>query len=330
MMTCLPSSGGFVDIEVESAWAATTGTKAVRVAVVDSGIDHGHPDLGGNVWSNACEGTLGDGDTPCLGRTLGNGFPDDVHGYNFIDDVPNAVDTSASAHGNMVAGVIGAVTNNDVGVAGVNWHVSLMALKFTRESKGLVADAAEAIRYAVLERAHVINASFSTEGDDIHLRAAIEAAKLAGILVVAAAATDDGAEENLDDFGGYPCVYDLANVLCVTAVDESHALASSWGATTVDLGAPGVAIYSAFTSPLHRKQSGTSMAAPFVSGVAALILSKCPGLDLAQLRTRLLTGLPFSSPPGRSTVTGKRVNAKLALAASCGPGPPGHPTLLEP
>jgi subtilisin family serine protease len=230
----------------------------------------------------------------------------------------------------MVAGVVGAVTDNGLGIAGTSPEVSLLALKFARESKGLVADAAEAIRYAVLEGASVVNASFSTEGDDLHLRAALELANEAGVLVVAAAATDDGTAKDLDDFGGYPCVYDLPNVLCVTVANEDHALASSWGATTVDLAAPGVNIRSTFLSPEYRKQvsASTSLAAPFVSGVAALILSRCQ-VSLAELRAGLLAGLPLSQPAGQQIASGKRLNASLALATSCGEGP-SPPQLLEP
>jgi subtilisin family serine protease len=323
---------GLDDIDAPLAWETTKGSPGVRVAVIDSGIDYLHPDLMGNIWANPCETVLGDGDTACLGSPSGNGFKDDVRGYNFAADLPDPMDTSALAHGTMVAGVIGAVTNNNMlGIAGTNWHVRLLALKFAPGSSGLVADAAEAIHYAVNEKVHVINASFSFEGDDPRLRAAVERAQTEGILVVAAAATDEGDPQNLDDFGGYPCVYELSNVLCVTAIDQNAELASSWGATTVDLGAPGVGIRSTFLRPDYRLHQGasTSLAAPFVTGVAALIHAACPGVSLSTLRSGLLTGKSFTAPMGKQTATSIRLNAKLALEASCSHlTPPGQPTLL--
>ncbi len=326
-----PEQWGLEDIDAEAAWTTTTGDARTLVAVVDSGIDYRHPDLVDNVWKNPCEvNAPGDGDTACSGQA-GNGYPDDVYGFNFVDDLPDPLDKSALAHGTMLAGVIGAVTNNGKGIAGTSWHVKLLALKFARGGTGSVADAAEAIRYAVREKVHVINASFSTESDDPLLREAIEAANGAGILVVAAAATDDGTAKDLDDWGGYPCVYDLPNVLCVTAVDKEGVLASSWGATTVDLAAPGVDIRSTFTSPDYRLQSsGSSMAAAFVSGVAALIRSACPSVSVAGLRGGLLSGKPFSYPADKRILTGQRLDAGLALVASCAPAGPGPPALLEP
>lgn len=277
---------GLADIEAEAAWAIAKGLKSTSVAVIDSGIEHSHPDLTRNV--------------------------DTSRSYNFVDETTDANDTSGGGHGTMVAGVIGAVTNNEMGVAGVDWDVSLLALKISREDSGLAVDAAQAIRYAAAQHVDVINASWSLSDDDGFILDAIRQAE--NILFVAAAPTSGGDAENIDSFGGFPCVFDLPNVVCVTASDEAGAIASSWGATTVDIAAPGVRIWSTFKAPFYRKEPlSTSLAAPFVTGVAALIRSACPGIGVAELREAVLTGVSHSTENGRATVTGFRLNANLAL-----------------
>jgi subtilisin family serine protease len=289
----LKDQWGIYDIEAPAAWVTTTGKRSVSVAVIDSGIEYGHPDLAANV--------------------------DTTRSYNFVDKNSDARDTSTASHGTMVAGVIGAVTNNKLGVAGTNWYISMLALKVARARRGTAVDVAQAIRYAAIQKVDVVNMSFSLVDDDPYIKQEIEAAKT--ILFVAAAATNGGKAEDLETWGGYPCVYDLDNLLCVTSVDQTRNLASSWGATVVDLAAPGIQIRSTFRTKSYRLQNGTSMAAPFVSGVAALIRSACPGIDIAALRASILTGNDFTYPNGRNTVTGQRVSARLALEASFGLSP---------
>ncbi len=247
------------DINLPAAWSTSTGSRSVVVAVIDSGVDYTDPDLAANIWTNTNTGI--------------DGFSGDLHGYNFVANNGNPMDDNG--HGTHVAGIIGAVGNNGQGVAGVNWNVTIMPLKFLDSTGGgYTSDAIRAINYATMERVQygvnvrVINASWSSGVADPGLSAAIQAAGNAGILFVAAAGNSG---TNNDMSPQYPANISLPNVVSVAASDSNNNLAvfSDYGASSVNLAAPGVSIYSTLPGGRYGFLSGTSMATPEVAGVAA-------------------------------------------------------------
>ncbi len=254
---------------------------------------------------------------------------DDVYGADFTNDDSDPLDDSS--HGTHVAGIIGAQGNNGIGGVGVNWTVHLVALKFLdKNGEGNTANAAEAIDYAVKAGARVINASWGGPAFSFALFKAIRNAANQGVLVVAAAGNEGS---NSDTQPEYPASYDLPNVISVAATDAGDGLVdfSNYGARTVDLGAPGDDIYSTvpkFANPSgYAYFSGTSMAAPFVSGAAALYLSHTPSATVTQVRDALLQTVdPLPALVGK-TVTGGRLDLGRALgAAQPAPPPPASPS----
>jgi len=308
------------DIGAPAAWDLTTGGD-VTVAVVDTGVDYNHADLNRNIWRNPGEPPNGVDDD-------GNGFVDDVYGADFTNDDSDPLDDSS--HGTHVAGIIGAEGNNGIGGVGVDWQVRLIALKFLdKNGEGNTADAAEAIDYAVKGGARVINASWGGPAFSFALFKAIRNAGNQGVLVVAAAGNEGS---NSDSQPEYPASYDLPNVISVAATDAGDGLVdfSNYGAGQVDLGAPGDEIYSTvpkFANPSgYNYFSGTSMAAPFVSGAAALYLSRTPTAPVTQVRDALLQSVdPVPALAGK-TVTGGRLNVGRALGAGQVAQPPPAPS----
>lgn len=305
-------SGGVAgaDISAAAAWDLTTGSHDIVVGVVDTGVDYTHPDLAANMWVNPGEiaGNNVDDD--------GNGFVDDVHGMNAITGSGDPMDDNA--HGTHVSGTIGGAGNDGVGVAGVNWNVSIMGLKFLSGSgSGTTADAIEAINYAVAMKnagvnIRVLNNSWGGGGFSQALEDAITAAYAADILFVAAAGNSSS---NNDQFPHYPSSYEVPNVLAVAATTRTDSLSSfsSFGLTSVDLGAPGSDIYSTTPGNGYASFSGTSMATPHVAGAAALVLSINEGLTTEELKQILMdTGDPIPALDG-ITVSGKRLNVENAL-----------------
>jgi subtilisin family serine protease len=289
------------DIRAESAWTITTGSRSVIVAVIDSGIDIRHPDLEANIYVNP-------GEIPGNGiDDDGNGLIDDVHGWDFRNDDNDPSDDLG--HGTHVAGTIGAVGNNHTGVTGVNWAVSLLPLKFLgADGSGTEADAIAAIDYATRMGARIMNNSWGGRSSSQALLDAINAAGDAGALFVAAAG-NDGA--NADVAPHYPAALNAANIVSVAATDPNDHLAgfSNYGAVSVDLGAPGVSILSTLPGGTYGVYSGTSMAAPHVSGVAALIRAVEPGIDVVALKQRLLGTVDHVAALAGKMVTGGRLNA---------------------
>ena len=230
---------GDTDIDAPEAWDITTGNSNVVVAVLDSGVDYNHPDLKANIWTNQAElsGSPGADDD-------GNGKIDDIHGWDFVDDDNDPIDSND--HGTHVAGTIGAVGNNTTGVTGVVWTVKIMPLRFLDSfGSGSVGDAIEAIDYAIDKGAKIINASYGSYTYSTAERDAIARARDAGILFVAAAGNDNWNNDAATKH--YPSSYDLANIIAVAATDQSDSRASfsNYGATSVDVAAPGTMIYSA-------------------------------------------------------------------------------------
>ena len=314
-------SGGTVDVDIDApeAWAIVTGDPSVVVAVVDTGIDYTHPDLAANMWTNALEfaGAPGVDDD-------GNGYVDDIYGYDFVNDDGDPMDDHS--HGTHVAGTIGAVGDNGVGVVGVNWSVQLMGLKFLdSDGEGLTSDAIEAIDYATMMKesygVNVVatNNSWGGGGFSSQLRDAIAGSGAADIIFVAAAGNGGGDHvgDDNDTFPHYPSSYDLDNIIAVAATDHNDARASfsNYGATTVDLAAPGVGIWSTVNGGGYAYKDGTSMASPHVAGVAALLKSVHPDWTYDQVIDRVLSGVdPVVSMAG-ITVTGGRLNAFGALSS---------------
>ncbi|MCM2324556.1 MAG: S8 family serine peptidase [Oligoflexia bacterium] len=257
-------------IRAPEAWRLTQGSEEIVVAVIDTGVDYRHPDLADNIWINEGEraGLAGVDDD-------GNGYVDDVYGYDFHNNRGNAMDDNK--HGTHVAGIIGALLN-DTGIVGVSPKVRIMALKFLGSSgSGDANNAIRAINYAVDHGARIISNSWGGGGRSQLLEAAIQRAISKGIYVVAAAGNESS---NNDQVPMYPAGY--SGVISVASSDAADALSSfsNYGASSVWIAAPGSDILSTIPGLRHARLSGTSMAAPQVSGALALALSmgKDPGL----------------------------------------------------
>jgi len=226
------------DINVAPVWSTATGSKDVIVAVIDEGVNISHEDLKRNIWLNADEiPNNGEDDDE-------NGYVDDIRGYDFYNDDETVYDAEdGDRHGTHVAGIIGAQGNNGVGVAGVNWNVSIMPVKFLGPDGGDDFAGAEAIVYAVDNGAKVINCSWGGEGDSPIIEEAIDYANDHGVLIAAAAGNDG---MSTDSYAFWPASSDSPNVISVAATDENDELApfSNFGERTVDIGAPGVDVTS--------------------------------------------------------------------------------------
>jgi subtilisin family serine protease len=295
------------DIRATSAWDVTTGASPVLVSVIDTGMDYTHQDLAANVWTNPGEipGNNIDDD--------GNGFIDDVHGWDFVNHDSDPMDDNG--HGTHVSGTIGAVGDNGIGVTGVCWHaVQIMPLKFLDGSgSGSTGDAVLAIQYATMMHARILSNSWGGGSFSQTLQQAIQDASDAGILFVAAAGND---AVNNDFTPHYPANYDVPLVISVASTDANDSLStfSCWGPTTVDLGAPGSGILSTLPGNSYGVYSGTSMATPHVSGALALMLSLHPAMTGPSAKVMLLNSVhPISALMGR-TVTGGRLDAFAMLA----------------
>lgn len=312
-----PSLGslyGMRKINAPIAWDLTKGDRRVVVGVIDTGVDCSHPDLAMNCMSNPGETGL-----DSLGkdkRTNGvdddkNGYVDDFRGWDFANNDNNPFDDHG--HGTHVAGTIGAVGNNGMGAVGVAWMVGIMGLKFLNASgSGTLEAAIRAIDYANMMNLPMTNNSWGGGGYSQALSDAIAKGQAKGLLFVAAAGNESN---NNDTSPSYPASYKLDNIVSVAATDSQDALASfsNVGKLSVHLAAPGVQILSLLPGNRMGFLSGTSMATPHVSGVAALIKARYPLAKYPDIKRRLLQGvdkLPNLEP---KTITGGRLNALNSL-----------------
>ncbi len=304
---------GLAKIGAPQAWDTTQGSRSVVVGIIDEGIDFNHSDLQANIWTNPSPGSI-------------SGISGDIHGYDFIN---GSGTVPAEPHATHVAGTIGAVGNNSIGVAGVNWQVSLMSLRFINDAtgSGSDADAMKAYSYAKQMRdlwtssggtkganIRALNASYGGGGYSQASADAINALGQSGILFVAAAGNDG---RNTDVQPNYPSDYALSNVVSVAATNSGDTLASfsNFGTRTVLLGAPGVSILSTTPNNTYSFFSGTSMATPHVTGAAALLCAANPNLSVNQLRALLsFNGDVVSALQGQS-LSGRRLNVFKSLQA---------------
>ncbi|MEM6531829.1 MAG: fibronectin type III domain-containing protein [Myxococcota bacterium] len=305
---------GLAKIQAEQAWAMGTGSASVVVAVTDTGVDLDHPDLQANLWVNPGEiaGNGVDDD--------GNGFVDDVNGWDFVSDDANPDDDNG--HGTHVAGTVGAVGNDGVGIPGVNWTVSIQAVKMLGASgSGSLFDGASSILYAARNGAQIVNASWGCRCNASYVEDAIRELQANGGLFVAAAGNSTA--DNDESRAHYPASHPVSNVVSVAATTTSDSLASfsNYGRTRVHVAAPGQGILSTYPGGRYASLSGTSMAAPHVAGMAALLLSLEPSLTTDQLKARLIQSSDPVAALGGRVVANGRVNALRLIGEDRDPPP---------
>ncbi len=311
------------DLDALNAWANTKGSDEVVVAVLDTGVDYKHEDLVSNMWERPAKLA------PYRDDDLGpfndkHGFDidnesarvDEVLGYAGRDNIGDPMDDNG--HGTHCAGIIGAEGDNGIGVSGINQKIKIMPLKFLgRGGFGSTDDAIAAINYAIDRKKNgvnlrIISASWGSTAKSKALEDVIKAAGDAGILFIAAAGNDGS---NNDSRPHYPSNYDLPNVISVAALDRNDKLASfsNYGEKTVHIAAPGKEIVSTWLGGNYREASGTSMATPYVSGVAALIIASDPQISMKNLRTRLLGSVDELDSLKGKVATGGRLCAANSL-----------------
>jgi len=316
-----PSYGslwGLEKIHMPRVWSSTAGTGGVVVAVFDTGMDLTHPDLSANLWINPgeTEGNASDDD--------GNFYVDDISGWDFYDNDNDPSD--AQQHGTHVAGTVGAVGNNGIGVAGVGWNIRLLPIKFfgynsSGQLEGYTDDAVSGMYYVIdLARrgvpVRVTNHSWGGTGESTLLKDVFRIAGNYGIVHIAAAGNGTGVERDNDLYPHYPASYDLSNIVAVANTTASDGLSSSsyYGAISVDLGAPGESILSTIPVGGYGYKSGTSMASPHVAGALALVFDLFPDMSWQEARELLFAGVdPLASLNGLCA-TGGRLNVYKMLA----------------
>lgn len=307
---------GLKKADAARAWAVTKGSRDIIVAVIDTGIDINHEDLKSNLWRNPGETGLDSKGRDKATNGIdddGNGFVDDVYGWNFVSS--NNKLTDNHGHGTHIAGIIGAEANNGKGIVGISPEVSIMVLKyFDPQSPGSdnLKNTIKSIHYAVKMGAHIINYSgggleFSQEEHD-----AVELAHKKGILFVAAAGNE---RSNSDKIPYYPADYGLDNIISVTAFNPAQDVLSSsnWGVLSVDIAAPGQNILSTLPGNSYGFMTGTSQATAFVTGAASLIMSHKTGFKYSDVKKYILSTGDALPNLADKTKTSRKLNLYKAL-----------------
>lgn len=316
-------------MSLPAAWDLSTGSSTVVVAIVDTGIQYTHPDLSQNMWQNPGEtaGNSTDDD--------GDFVIDDVYGYNSVANTGDPYDDNG--HGTHVAGIIGAQGNNGIGVPGANWTVQLIAAKFLDSTgSGLTSNAINCLNYLIYLKNHgvnirVANHSWGGSGYNASLYNAFVASTSAGIVNVIAAGNSG---LNLDSNDEYPAKFQGTGLITVAALNTGSTITSlnlasfsNYSTTYVQIAAPGQNILSTFLTSQLAYLSGTSMAAPQVSGVVALIAARYPSLTVTGLHNALLNGAYTFSPISSKVANGRVLDAFHALTAGATPTPTQTPTI---
>jgi thermitase len=298
------------------AWSVSKGNRDIIVAVIDTGADVKHEDLDTNIWTNP-----GETGVDAKGRNKasngidddGNGFIDDVHGWNFVSN--NGILTDNHGHGTHIAGIIGAKAGNNKGISGISPEISLMILKYydpkvagTDNLKNTIAS----IHYAVKMGAHIINYSGGGTEYSQDEKDAIMEAERKGILFVAAAGNE---RSNSDQFKYYPADYGLSNVVSVTAIDPSTEVLSSsnYGTETVDIAAPGQNILSCLPGNAYGYMTGTSQATAFVTGAAALVMARREAFKAVDIKKYILSTGDAQASLSTKTRTSRQLNLYKSL-----------------
>jgi subtilisin family serine protease len=310
--------------QAAEAWSAgSTGSNSVYVGIIDEGYQFNHPDLAANAWTNPFDPVDGSDND-------GNGYVDDTRGWDFNGNDNSVYDGTGDDHGTHVAGTIGARGNNGAGVAGVNWNVTFIDAKFLGPNGGTTANAVKAVDYLTdLKTRHGLNIvasnnSWGGGGYSQSLYDAIGRANAQNILFIAAAGNggSDGRGDNIDSAPSYPASYTNPNIIAVAAINSTGGLASwsNYGSTGVDLGAPGVGIWSTVPTDAYASYSGTSMATPHVTGAAALYASLHPGSSAATIKSAILSSTVATSSLAGKTATGGRLNVAALTGSDTGGG----------
>ncbi|MCX7674388.1 MAG: S8 family serine peptidase [Bdellovibrionaceae bacterium] len=301
----LSQAWGIEKSQAQKAWRLSQGSERLIVAVIDTGCDLKHEDLFANYWQNSAELPNGKDDD-------GNGFVDDINGWNFVDSNHDLSDNHG--HGTHIAGIIAAMAGNGKGIVGIAPKVKIMCLKYfdPKRPSDHLKNTIAAINYAVQQGAHIINYSGGGLEPSEAEKKAIERAREKGILFVAAAGNE---RSNSDVYRYYPADYGLDNIISVTAINpQTEVLPSSnYGVQTVDLAAPGQNILSTLPGNSYGFMTGTSQATAFVTGAVALVMAHKPELNYLEVKKYILqTGDPFESLVGK-TRTSRKLNLYKAL-----------------
>ncbi|MEX0418228.1 S8 family peptidase [Bacillus sp. C30] len=292
-----------IDINVEEAWTKTEGSSNITIGIIDTGIDINHPDLKNNIWKNPDE-IPGDGID-----NDNNGYIDDIYGWDFVNNNNSVYDGTGDSHGTHVAGTIAAVKNNTIGVVGVAPQVKVMPLKFLGTNGGTISNAIKAIEYDKNKGVKITNNSWGGGGFS---QALYDAIQQSNSLFIAASGNNGN---NADQTPMYPAAYSLSNILSVASITNKGSLSSfsNYGKTSVDVAAPGTDILSTLPNNSYGFYSGTSMATPHVSGVAALIQSAYPSYSPTEIKNKIMNNTSPLSTLTNKVLTGGLINAGKAL-----------------
>ena len=303
------------DLGALEAWKITKGSKKIKIAVIDTGVDYNHKELKANMWVNEVElnGKTGVDDD-------NNGYIDDIHGYNTVEHNGDPMDDNG--HGTHCAGIIGAVQNNGLGISGIMPEVTLVAVKFLGASGGGEdSNAIEAIEYAIKAGVDIMSNSWGSSQGSIFLKEIVQKAQESGIYFVVAAGNN---ADDTDSYPMYPSVYakDLNNVFSVASHTPNLSLSyfSNYGNESVTIAAPGDNILSTTPNDMVMTMSGTSMAAPYVAGIIGLLISHEGSLPFDELQQRFLD----NSVPSRNfkrIMTEGRIHAEALLTKFVPPRP---------